>query len=109
MANTFTGLIKCKCGYNYRYISDRKISKYICSGYSRQLPNGCKARNSIEESILIDMVQIFCNRNDIQLIRSNEFMKSIIESIDINREENYISIKYKNGEVAGIKNNQGTI
>lgn len=95
----FFKLIKCEnCGYNYRYISDRKIKKYICSGYSRQLNNGCKTRYAIKEDELIYMIQIFCNRNDMQIEYTNDFMKSIIDRIYINRESDSIEIIYKNHE-----------
>lgn len=95
MANTFTKLIKCECGYNYRHIKERNKSKYLCSGYAKKLSD-CE-RNILEEQLLLDIVQIYCNRNKVELIESNEFMKSIIEKINIDKNHNII-IQYKNGE-----------
>lgn len=97
MANTFTGLIKCSCGYNYRHIKERGKSKYFCMGYSKKLEGGCQERYILPEQLLLDMVQIYCNRNKVTLIESNEFMKSIIDKIEIDNQHN-INIHYKNGE-----------
>lgn len=97
MANTFTGLIKCSCGYNYRHIKERGIHKYFCSGYSKKLEGACQERRILPEQILLDIVQIYCNRNKIELTESNEFMRSIINIIEV--DDNYnINIYYKNGE-----------
>lgn len=95
MAHTFTSLIKCSCGQNYRFINERKKNKYVCSGYSKKLSD-CE-RNILEEKLLLDIVQIYCNRNKVELIESNEFMKSIIDKINIDKNHNII-IQYKNGE-----------
>lgn len=97
MANTFTRLIRCSCGYNYRHIKERGVSKYFCTGYSKKLIGGCKERNILPEQLLLDIVQIYCNRNKIELIESNQFMKSIIDVIIIDNDHN-ITIHYKNGE-----------
>lgn len=100
----FFKLIQCECcgdnnhKYNYVFIRDRKIPKYICSGYSRIMLDGCKVRYTINEEELLYLVQIYCNRNRVELIKTNEFMKSIIEKIYIDREKQSINIKYKNGE-----------
>ena len=56
MANTFTSLIKCECGYNYRFISERKKNKYVCSGYNKKLSN-CE-RNILEEKLLLDLIRV---------------------------------------------------
>lgn len=93
----FTSLIQCKCcNYNYRYINERGTNKYICSGYSRQISN-CK-RYIIQEKELLYLIQIFCNRNHIQIEYTNDFMKNIIDKIYINGENDSIRIIYKNGE-----------
>lgn len=97
MANTFTKLIKCECGYNYRSIKERGKNKYVCLGYSKKLEGGCTERNVLEEKVLLDLIRIYCNRNKIEMIETNKFMKSIIDSINIDKEHN-IEIMYKNGE-----------
>ena len=97
MAKTFTSLITCECGYNYRFINERGVSKYVCSGYSKKLEGACAKRIILEEEILLSIVQIYCNRNKIELVGDNKFMKSIIERINIDTDHNII-IKYKNGE-----------
>lgn len=102
MAHTFTSLIKCSCGQNYRFINERKKNKYVCSGYSKKLSD-CE-RNILEEKLLLDIVQIYCNRNKVELIESNEFMKSIIDKINIDKNHNII-IEYKNGEKGIYKEN----
>ncbi|MDD2495806.1 MAG: hypothetical protein PHE29_11515 [Tissierellia bacterium] len=102
MANTFTSLIKCSCGQNYRYIKERKKPKYLCQGYAKKLSD-CE-RNILDEKLLLDIVQIYCNRNKIELIKSNEFMKSIIDKINIDENHNIV-IEYKNGEKGIFKNN----
>ena len=95
----FTSLIKCSlCDYNFRYIKDREISKYICSSYSRQIENGCTERYSITEKELIYLIQIFCNRNHIEMEYTNEFMKSIIDKIYVDGENHSLIVKYRNGE-----------
>lgn len=102
MANTFTSLILCKhCGYKYRHIKERGKSKYLCQGYAKKI--GCTERNVIEEKILLDIIQIFCNRNKIELLENNKFMKSIVKIINIDNENN-ITIEYKNGEKGLFKN-----
>lgn len=98
MANTFTSLIKCTCGYNYRFVKERGKNKYLCSGYAKKLEGGCTERNILEEQLLLDIVQIYCNRNKINLIEDNIFMKSIIDVIETDNQHN-ITIKYKNGEI----------
>lgn len=96
MAKTFTSLIKCTdCGYNYRFIKERGINKYLCSGYAKR--KGCTERNILQEDLLLDIVQIFCNRNKLELVEDNIFMKSIIDKIEINCNHN-ITVYYKNGE-----------
>lgn len=101
MANTFTKLIQCSCGYKYRHINERGKKKYLCQGYSKKLSN-CK-RNILEEELLLDLVRVYCNRNKIELVEDNKFMKSIIKIINIDKDHNII-IEYKNGE-KGIFNN----
>lgn len=97
MANTFTSLIRCtNCNSNYRHIKERGVSKYVCSGYTRK--NGCVKRNILHEQVLLNIVQIYCNRNKINLIEDNIFMKSIINIIEIDNQHN-ITVKYKNGEI----------
>lgn len=98
MANTFTSLVKCTnpdCGYNYRFIKERGVSKYVCSGYSKRV--GCTERNILQEDLLLDIVRIFCNRNKLEVVEDNKFMKSIISKIEIDNNRN-ITIYYKNGE-----------
>lgn len=102
----FSKLIKCNCGYNFRGIKDRSVRKYICYGYSTKQPNSCTERYAIRQDNLLHMVQIFCNRNGIELELSNDFMKSIIKNIFVNTEEDSIKIAYKNGEDALYNNNQ---
>lgn len=98
MANTFTKLIKCEmCNYNYRFINERGKNKYLCSGYAKKKDGGCTERNILDEKLLLDIIKIYCNRNKIELIETNEFMKSIIDKIDIDKNHN-ITIQYKNGE-----------
>lgn len=97
MKHLFTSLIQCQCcNNNYRYINERNINKYICSGYSRQISN-C-TRYIIQEKELLYLIQIFCNRNHIEIEYTNEFMKSIIDKIYIDGENDSIRIVYKNGE-----------
>lgn len=104
----FTSLIKCKtCGKNYIFIKDRKIPKYICSGYSNR--NGCTKRYAIKEEDLLEMVKIYCNRNQIQIEYTNEFMKNIIDKIYIDGDKEDIMIKYSNKEVQEISNDKGVI
>lgn len=101
----FTKLICCEiCDNNYRYISDRKVGKYICNGYSMKKENTCTKRFAIKEDDLVQMVQIFCNRNQMGLLETNDFMKSIIDKIYVNGEEESIRIKYRNGEEAHMTN-----
>lgn len=96
MANTFTSLILCTdCGYKYRFIKERGVNKYLCQGYAKK--EGCADRSILLEEVLIDIIQIFCNRNKIEMIESNKFMKSIISKIEIDNNRN-ITIYYKNGE-----------
>lgn len=102
MAHTFTKLIQCECGYKYRFISERKKNKYVCSGYSKKLSN-CE-RNILEEDLLLDLIRVYCNRNKIELIEDNNFMKNIIDKINIDKNHNII-IEYKNGEKGIFKNN----
>lgn len=98
MAKTFTSLIKCTdCGYNYRFIKERGINKYLCSGYAKKENNGCTERNILQEDLLLDIIKVFCNRNELELIESNIFMKSIIDKIEINCYHD-ITVCYKNGE-----------
>lgn len=95
----FTSLIKCtNCNHNYRFISDRKIPKYICNGYSIKAKNGCTTRYTITEDELLYIIYIFCNRNHIQLEYTNEFMTSIINVIYVDNKKDSIIIEYKNGE-----------
>lgn len=102
--NLFTSLIKCdNCGYNYRHISDRKISKYVCQGYARQLPGGCKERHAIEEELLVSVIREYCNINNIDFNKTNSFFNSIIEQITANVNE--YTIYYKNGHVSCISPN----
>lgn len=99
MANTFTSLIKCTnpdCGYNYRFIKERGKNKYLCSGYAKR--KGCTERNILQEDLLLDIVQIFCNRNKLELVEDNIFMKSIIDKIEINCHHD-ITVYYKNDEI----------
>ena len=102
MAHTFTSLIKCSCNYKYRFIKERGKNKYICQGYAKKLSD-C-TRNILEEKLLLDLIQVYCNRNKIELIESNKFMKNIIEIINVDKEHNII-IEYKNGEKGIFKNN----
>lgn len=102
MANTFTSLIQCSCGQKYRHIKERGKSKYLCQGYAKRLTN-C-ARNILEEDLLLDLIRVYCNRNKMELIEENEFMKSIIRVINIDTNHNIV-IEYKNGEKGIFKNN----
>ena len=89
--------IRCtNCNSNYRFIKERGVNKYVCSGYSRQISD-CK-RYVIKEENLLYIVQIFCNRNNMQLQYTNEFMKNIIDRIYADGENNNIIIAYKNNE-----------
>lgn len=108
---TFFKLIRCRvCEQNFVAISDRKVQKYLCGSYSRKLPNSCsKTRYTVNEEDLLYMIQIYCNRNKIEMIESNEFMKSIIDKIFINRNEDSIEIYYKNGERAIHNTKQSNI
>lgn len=95
----FFKLVKCDdCNQNYVAISDRKIQKYLCSGYSRQVPNTCTIRHTIEEKELLYLIQIFCNRNNIKMEYTNDFIKSIVDKIVVSRKNDSIAINYKNGE-----------
>ena len=94
--NLFTSLIQCICGYNYRFIKERGVNKYICQGYSTQKSN-CE-RYVIQEKELLYLIKIFCNRNHIEMGYTNKFMKSIINKIYINWENDSVRIIYKNGE-----------
>lgn len=97
MANTFTSLIKCtNCNSNYRHIKERGVSKYVCSGYAKK--TGCTKRTILHEQLLLDIIQIYCNRNKIELTEDNKFMKSIIDVIEIDNQYN-ITVRYKNGEI----------
>ena len=104
MANTFTSLIQCSCGKNYRYINERGKSKYLCSGYAKKIKGGCTERNILEEQLLLDLIRVYCNRNKMELVEENKFMKSIIEVINIDEDYNIV-IEYKNGEKGIFKNN----
>ena len=110
MARTFTSLIRCtNCGYNYRFIKERGVNKYLCSGYAKHRDNGgCTERNILTESYLLSIIQIFCNRNKLETEESNKFMKSIIERIDINGGHSVI-IYYTNGEKATVIGNTAHI
>lgn len=96
MAKTFTSLIGCTdCGHNYRFIKERGVNKYVCSGYSKRV--GCEKRNILQEDLLLDIVRVFCNRNKLEIVEDNIFMKSIIDKIEVNRSHG-ITVYYKNGE-----------
>lgn len=95
--NLFTSLIKCEnCNYNYRLIKERGVNKYICQGYSTGKTN-C-SRYVIQEKELLYIVNIFCNRNNIELEHNNKFMKNIIDKIYVDRKNDSIRIVYKNNE-----------
>ena len=95
--NLFTSLIKCEnCNYNYRFIKERGVNKYVCQGYSTGKSN-CN-RYIIQEKELLYIISIFCNRNHIQLEYTHNFMKGIISKIYIDGENDSIRIIYKNGE-----------
>lgn len=104
----FAKLIKCEqCNYNYRGQNTHGKNTYLCNGYSmgKRSKNGCTIRYFINESELIKIVQIFCNRNKIEMELTNNFMKTIIEQIKVNRETDKITIYYKNGEKVTYSNN----
>lgn len=95
--NLFTSLIKCEyCNYNYRFIKERGVNKYICQGYSTG-KSKCN-RYVINEKELLYIINIFCNRNNIELECTNDFMNSIINKIYADGENDNIRICYKNGE-----------
>lgn len=97
----FTSLIKCEnCGYNYRYQKDRNTPKYLCLGYSTG--KGCKIRYAIKEEEILYLIQLFCNRNNLEIEMTNKFMKKIIKQIYINSENQSIRIEFNNGEISEI-------
>lgn len=101
----FTSLIQCtNCNSNYRFSKERKQYKYVCNGYSRNTKS-C-TRYAVKESDLLLMVKMFCNRNNLDLEETNQFMKSIIKRIYINPAEKNIKIVYMNGEESEISNNK---
>lgn len=103
----FAKLIKCvQCGNNYRGLKGRSKKRYICNGYSMKKPNACKIRYGIDENILTQIVETFCNRNGIEVKLTNDFMKSIIDKILVDREEDKLKVFYKNGEEAVYSNKQ---
>lgn len=104
----FTSLIKCtNCNKNYVFIKDRNIPKYVCGGYSNR--NGCTKRFAINEEDLLKMVKIYCNRNQIGIEQSNDFMKRIIDKIYIDSQKENIMIKYKNEEIQEISDKKGVV
>lgn len=91
--NIFKGILRCSnCGKNFKYITQRKISCYVCSGYSNYGSEFC-TRRVIKENDLIDILKIGFNQNGIEWERNAEYISQHVKEIVVDQKGN-IEIKY---------------
>lgn len=101
-SNFFSRKIKCKvCGYNFRKINDRKIVKYIDGGYVRKASD-C-TRNAIEEKVLLETIERYCFKNEIEYREDKQFIRDLVERIEVDGDT--IKIIYKNKDFSIITPN----
>lgn len=92
------GLCKCQlCGASLVYISTLN-PQLLCNGYKNR---GECERLTVKEKYVLEIVEYYCKINKIEMVKSNEFLKSIIESVKIGRDDHY-EIKYKDGHISSF-------
>lgn len=95
----FSKLIYCKrCGNNFRKIQERKKICYIDGGYSRKLSD-CP-RNKIEEQILLETIERYCFKNEMEYKADKSFIRDLVKLIEVDGDN--IKIMYKNTDFSII-------
>jgi len=90
----FKSLIKCSlCGSNFVGIIENTNMKYVCGGYKK---NKCQKRIIVKEELILFVIERNAIKSKAQIIKTNDYMKSIINFIQID-ENGYFIIHYKDG------------